>query len=102
MEQSDPDLIDAWRAVLDNIQPNIQPTQRAWLSTCDPVTVHDELAEQVSRGLLADVLGLVPDAWLLPDPTRPDPQAPPDAPSARRAYADYLLARLAQAERWLP
>jgi chromosomal replication initiator protein len=40
VEQSDPDLIDAWRAVLDNIQPN----QRAWLATCDPVTVHDELA----------------------------------------------------------
>ena len=35
-----PDLTDAWRAVLDNIQPN----QRAWLSACDPVTVHDELA----------------------------------------------------------
>ncbi len=40
MEQTDPDLTDAWRAVLDNIQPN----QRAWLSACDPVTVHDELA----------------------------------------------------------
>ena len=40
VEQTDPDLTDAWRAVLDNIQPN----QRAWLSACDPVTVHDELA----------------------------------------------------------
>ena len=40
MDQSDPDLIDAWRAVLDNIQPN----QRAWLSSCDPVTVHEDLA----------------------------------------------------------
>jgi chromosomal replication initiator protein len=40
VEQNDPDLTDAWRAVLDNIQPN----QRAWLSACDPVTVHDELA----------------------------------------------------------
>ena len=40
MEQTDPDLTDAWRAVLDNIQPN----QRAWLLACDPVTVHDELA----------------------------------------------------------
>jgi len=40
VEHTDPDLIDAWRAVLDNIQPN----QRAWLSSCDPVTVHDELA----------------------------------------------------------
>ncbi|WP_407939764.1 chromosomal replication initiator protein DnaA [Nocardioides anomalus] len=26
--------------MLDNVQPN----QRAWLSTCDPVTVHDDLA----------------------------------------------------------
>jgi chromosomal replication initiator protein len=40
VEQTDPDLTDAWRAVLDNIQPN----QRAWLATCDPVTVHDDLA----------------------------------------------------------
>jgi chromosomal replication initiator protein len=44
VEQTDPDLTDAWRAVLDNIQPHIQPNQRAWLSTCDPVTVHDDLA----------------------------------------------------------
>jgi hypothetical protein len=68
----------------------------------DPRTVHDELAAQVTRGLLADVLGLVPDAWLQPDPRRPDPHAPPDAATARHAYADYLLARLEQAERWLP
>ena len=40
MEHSDPDLSDAWRAVLDTVQPN----QRAWLTTCDPVTVHDDLA----------------------------------------------------------
>jgi len=40
VDQTDPDLIDAWRAVLETIQPS----QRAWLSSCDPVTVHDELA----------------------------------------------------------
>ena len=40
MEHTDPDLTDAWRAVLENVQPN----QRAWLSHCDPVTVHDDLA----------------------------------------------------------
>ena len=68
----------------------------------DPRTVHDEMAAEVSRGLLLDVLGLVPDAWLLPDPTRPDPLAPPDAAAARDAYTDYLLARLAQSDRWLP
>jgi chromosomal replication initiator protein len=42
VDQTDPDLTDAWRSVLDTIAPN-QPN-RAWLSTCDPVTVHDELA----------------------------------------------------------
>ena len=40
MDQTDPELTDAWRAVLDTIQP----PQRAWLLACDPVTVHDELA----------------------------------------------------------
>ena len=68
----------------------------------DPRLVHAELAAQVTPELLGAVLDLVPDAWLLPDPTRPDPQAPADASSARQAYADYLLARLAAAERWLP
>ena len=68
----------------------------------DARAVHDEMASQVTGGLLADVLDLVPDAWLQPDPRRPDPLAPPDAPAARAAYVDYLLARLAQSERWLP
>ena len=68
----------------------------------DPRTVHDQMAAQVEVGLLADVLALVPDAWLLPDPTRPDPLAPPDAASARAAYTEHLLARLAAAESWLP
>lgn len=40
VDKNDPDLTDAWRAVLDNVQPN----QRAWLASCDPVTVHDDLA----------------------------------------------------------
>ena len=44
----------------------------------------------------------MPDAWLLPDPTRPDPRAPADAATARTATAEYLLARLDAAERWLP
>ena len=34
------DLEAAWWAVVAELAPN----QRAWLSTCDPVTVHDELA----------------------------------------------------------
>jgi len=65
-------------------------------------SVHDELAPLVTGALLAEILAEVPEAWLLPDPTRPDPAAPPTAPSARTAYAEYLLARLAAAERWLP
>src|SRR4051812_45373949 len=42
VEHTDPDLTDAWQSVLDTIAPH-QPN-RAWLSTCDPVTMHDELA----------------------------------------------------------
>ena len=34
--------------------------------------------------------------------TRPDPQAPPDAASARERYVEFLLTRLAAADRWLP
>ena len=52
--------------------------------------------------LLDGILELVPDAWLLPDPDRPDPQAPADAGEARCRYREYLLARLAAADRWLP
>jgi hypothetical protein len=68
----------------------------------DPRQAHDELATQVTPDLLRSVLELVPDAWLGPDPDRPDPRAPGDAPAARLAYVDYLLARLAAAESWLP
>jgi hypothetical protein len=67
-----------------------------------PARVHDELAPQVTLELLQGILELVPDSWLLPDPTRPDPRAPQDVESARAAYCEYLLARLAAADRWLP
>ncbi len=68
----------------------------------DPRSVHDRLTGLVDAALLDEVLALVPDEWLLPDPDRPDPKAPPDAPSARRAYSSYLQMRLAAAEKWLP
>lgn len=68
----------------------------------DPRSVHDELMAQVTPARLASVLALVPDAWLTPDPSRPDPQAPVDADAARAAYRDFLLTRLAAAESWLP
>lgn len=67
-----------------------------------PRTVHDRLAALVTPDRLDTILALVPDAWLGPDETRPDPKAPPDAVAARAAYRDYLLARLDAAERWLP
>jgi hypothetical protein len=51
---------------------------------------------------LDSVTALVPDIWLIPDETRPDPAAPADAEAARAAYRDYLLARLDAAEVWLP
>ena len=66
-----------------------------------PRAVHDQLAPRVTADVLQSVVALVPDAWLLPDPTRPDPNAPADAPAARAAYVDFLLARLAAADRWL-
>ncbi|MET0693555.1 MAG: HipA family kinase [Propionibacteriaceae bacterium] len=68
----------------------------------NPRRVHADVATLVTPELLATVLELVPDAWLEPDPTRPDPKAPADAAAARTAYVDYLLARLAAAESWLP
>ncbi len=68
----------------------------------DPRGMHDQLAMAVTPTLLDEILALVPDAWLLPDPDRPDSQAPTEADEARCRYRDYLLARLAAADRWLP
>ncbi|HYP46367.1 MAG TPA: HipA family kinase [Propionibacteriaceae bacterium] len=68
----------------------------------DPRRVADQLTALVTPELLESVLALVPDPWLVPDPTRPDPKAPGDARSARAAYVEHLLTRLAAAESWLP
>ena len=68
----------------------------------DPRSVDAELRRQVDAALLAEVLDQVPEEWLVPDPTRPDPRAPQDAATAREAYREYLLARLDAADRWLP
>lgn len=40
VDQNHPDLSDAWHSVLEHVQPS----QRAWLAVCDPVTVHDDMA----------------------------------------------------------
>ena len=68
----------------------------------DPRTAHEELAGLVTHEALEMIMNQVPDEWLEPDPARPDVQAPVDAGQARTAYRDYLLARLAAADRWLP
>jgi len=64
--------------------------------------VHDRLAPAVTAAMLDEVIALVPEPWLLPDPDRPDARAPTDAETARAAYRDYLLTRLDAAEAWLP
>ncbi len=66
-----------------------------------PSLVHDLVAPLVTEELLTSILDLVPDAWLMPDPTRPDPRAPGDPAATRSAYLDHLLTRLAAADRWL-
>jgi len=68
----------------------------------DPRRVHAELSPLVTAEALEMIMESVPGEWLEPDPTRPDSGAPADAPAARRAYVDYLLARLRAAESWLP
>jgi hypothetical protein len=67
-----------------------------------PRRVHEELSARITTDVLEVVLQRVPDEWLTPDPTRPDPKAPGTAAAARTAYVEYLSARLAAAERWLP
>ncbi len=64
--------------------------------------VHAELAPAVDGDAVDAALALVPDAWLEPDVRRPDPNGPIDAAAARSRYRDYLLTRLASADRWLP
>ncbi|MER6981754.1 HipA family kinase [Streptomyces carpinensis] len=55
-----------------------------------------ELAPKVTRELLDEVLAEVPDAWLTDEPGFATPG------EARAAYADYLAARVAASEAWLP
>lgn len=54
------------------------------------------LTPRVTRQLLEEVLGLVPDAWLEPAPGAEDPDA------LRAAYVDFLLARVSGSRGWLP
>ena len=55
-----------------------------------------ELAGQVTRDLLVDVLEQVPDDWLEPVP------GAEDAGALRASYVDFLVARLTGGRGWLP
>ena len=58
--------------------------------------VDAELAGQVTRELLAEVVGLVPDVWLDPVPGAETPEA------LRAAYVEFLHARVTGDRAWLP
>jgi hypothetical protein len=66
------------------------------LVECEPqVPAADaDLAPQVTRARLEEVLAQVPDEWLDDDELEPSAQ--------RRRYVDQLLTRLAAREAWLP
>lgn len=55
-----------------------------------------ELAPQVSRDLLGDVVACVPDTWLEPVPGATDAEA------LRTSYVEFLLARVTGERAWLP
>lgn len=61
-----------------------------------------ELARHVDDATLATAVDLVPDAWLAPDPDRPDLAAPDDPAAARRRYVALLAARRDAMASWLP
>lgn len=56
----------------------------------------DALAPQVTEALLAEVLALVPDAWLADEPGFDGPD------EVRQAYTERLLARVAARREWQP
>jgi hypothetical protein len=62
----------------------------------DVPAVDAELAQRVTRGLLEEVAAQVPDDWLEPAPGAETPDA------LRRAYVDFLLARVSGQRAWLP
>jgi hypothetical protein len=54
------------------------------------------LAPLVTEDLLSEVVGLVPAEWLASDTAHPSVEA------TRRAYVEFLLARLERRAAWLP
>jgi hypothetical protein len=61
-----------------------------------PAAAHDRLAPRVTPELLSAVTAAVPDAWLEQAPGLDTPQ------TVRAAYAEHLLARVADTTAWLP
>ncbi|MGW0664299.1 HipA family kinase [Streptodolium elevatio] len=59
------------------------------------------LAPLVTRELLSEVTGLVPDEWLVPNDSEVA-LGLDSAEALRTAYVDHLLARVAQRDAWLP
>jgi hypothetical protein len=55
-----------------------------------------ELAPRVTGSLLEEVVALVPDVWLASD------KAHGSVAATRRAYVDFLRARVAHRSAWLP
>ncbi len=71
--------------------------QHVLLHAADDVRgAHTRLAPLVTAELLETVTGFVPDQWLEPGVGVPDPA------SARAAYRELLLARVADPRAWLP
>jgi hypothetical protein len=74
---------DASRHVLRDVAADLAP-------------LHEELAAAVGAGLIDNALAQVPDEWLEPTGTMPDPG------SVRAAYRLSLFARLDNPSAWLP
>ena len=55
---------------------------------------HERLAPMVTDTLVEEVVALVPDEWLEPTTSLPDPDA------ARAAYVEHLTLRLANPAAW--
>jgi len=65
-------------------------------AAADLAAVDADYAARVDAQLLAEVVDQVPPEWLETSEQRPRPE------DVRRAYVEFLTARLAQRESWLP
>ena len=71
-------------------RPFVQIADHVMLPYAGPIPEADErLASRLDRAVLESFAAAIPDVWLQPEDGLPDPDA------HRRAYVDYLVARLA-------